>query len=249
MLSAAAKKPSGLDAAVALREYNDIESERFAELSQAWDQNFLDLAEITIELVRSAGGKGYKVQLPNKRFTIEIDWSDIDLKRDQFTMQMFPSSSLPNTPAARYQKVKEMQLDGFLSMPEARRLLDFPDLDAEEQLGNAAIDSAEYVIGQILDEATPKLVPIEPYMDLETLVSRGTAHLLYAECHGCEKSRLDLLRQMIDEATSKLQQITEEAQARSAAQAPAPPSPTDLPPPGAPQAEAPMQPPAQPPAV
>ena len=69
-LSAAAKKPSGLDAAVALREFNDIESERFADLQGRWDQLFLDLAEICIELVSANGGRGYKQKLPNKRYIV-----------------------------------------------------------------------------------------------------------------------------------------------------------------------------------
>jgi len=55
-LSASAKKPSGLDAAVALREYSDIESERFALTHIAWEQFSLDFAELGLELISKQYG-------------------------------------------------------------------------------------------------------------------------------------------------------------------------------------------------
>ena len=199
-LSVAAKKPSGLDAAVAMREFNDIESERFADLQNRWDQMFLDLAEICIAMVAAQGGRGYKQRLPNKRFIVELDWADIGLERDDFIMQMFPASSLPTTPAARYQRVKEMMQDGFIDKAVAQRLLDFPDIEAEENLGNAAIDDVDCVIGYILDAETPKLLLPDEFQNLDLLVQRGTAALLYAKHHGADEERLDMLRELITAA-------------------------------------------------
>ncbi len=200
-LSAAMQKPSGLDAQVAIREFTDIESERFALLSQAWDQNFLNIAEICIGLVSENGGKGYKAKLPNKKYIVEMDWASIDLPRDNFIMQMFPVSSLPNHPGERYQKVMEMKADGMIDLAEARRLLDFPDLEVSSNLGNAALDDALAVIGYILDDATPHYEPPDQYQNLELLMQLGTASLLYAKHHNCEEKRLDMLRQLIDEAS------------------------------------------------
>ncbi len=200
-LSAGMKKPSGLDAQVALREFTDIESERFSTLSQAWDQNILDITEIAIALVSESGGKGYKVRLPNKRYIVDIDWNDIDLKRDDFIMQMFPTSSLPAHPGARYQTLKERYQDGVIDKATFKKLLDFPDLKAESELGNAAMDDVACVIGYILDDKTPRYEPPDQYQNLEMLISMGTASLLYAKHHGAEDERLDMLRRLIDEAS------------------------------------------------
>ena len=201
-LSAMAKKPSGLDAAVALREYSDIESERFALIHQAWEQFFLDYAATSLELItKQWGHKGYKIKTPSKRYIIEVDWRDINLDEDSYVMQMFPVSSLPQTPAAKYAKVKEMMMDGFIDKPVAQRLLEFPDIDAEQNLGNAAIDDVDATISAVMDEKVPELRPIEIYQNAQLLQSRATAAYLYGRHHGAEEERLDMLRQLIDQAT------------------------------------------------
>jgi len=215
-LSASMKKPSGLDAQVAIREFTDIESERFALLSQDWDQNFLNVAEIAIALVQKDMGSGYKVRLPNKRFIVDIDWKDIDMKRDDFILQMFPVSSLPAHPGARYQKVKEMYQDGVIDLATFKKLMDFPDIKAESDLGNAAMDDVACVIGYILDEAKPRYEPPDKYQNLDLLMSMALASLLYAKHHGAEEERLEMLRRLIDEASAM------QLAAQAAAAAPAP---------------------------
>lgn len=221
-LSAAMQKPSGLDAQVAIREFTDIESERFALLSQAWDQNFLNIAEICIALVSESKGKGYKARLPNKKYVVEMDWKDIDLKRDDFIMQMFPVSSLPNHPGERYQKLTEMKADGVIDLAEFRRLLDFPDLEASANLGNAVLDDALAVVGYILDDATPHLEMPDQYQNMDVLISVANASLLYAKHHGAEDDRLDMLRQLID-ACLAMKSSAMEAAAAPPAGAPAAP--------------------------
>lgn len=203
-LSVSAKKPSGLDAAVALREYNDIETERFVKPAQSYEEFFLDAAELVIEYLRVKGGKGYKVKVPSRRYTMDIDWSDIDLARDAYIMQMFPVSSLPQTPGAKYQRVNEMRQDGYLDMAEARRLMDMPDIQAEDDLGNAAIDDVDAVLGYILDDDKPKLLPPEPYQNLQLLLTRTNASYLFARHHGCEEDRLQMLRDLMDMATKMI---------------------------------------------
>lgn len=207
-LSAAAKKPSGLDAAVALREYNDIESERFAPSHQDWEQFFLDYAELAIDLITEQyGWSAYKVLVPGRRDLLEVDWAQVNLKRDDYVMQMFPTSSLPQTPSARYQKVKEMMQDGFIDKPVAQRLLEFPDIEAESNLGNAVIDDADATISAILDDETPKLLPLESYQNLDLIIQRANAAYLYARHRGCPEDRLRLLRNLIDNATAQKAQM------------------------------------------
>ena len=203
-LSASAKKPSGLDAAVALREYNDIESERFAPQHQDWEQFFMDFAELSIDLITEQyGWRGYKVLVPGRRDLMEVDWSSVNLDRDAYIMQMFPTSSLPQTPSARYQKVKEMMGDGFIDKAVAQRLLEFPDIEAESNLGNAMLDDVDATISHILDDETPELRTLEPYQNLDKIIERANAAYLYARNRNCPEDRLRLLRNLIDNATAQ----------------------------------------------
>lgn len=201
-LSAASKKPAGLDAAVALREFNDIETERFILEGKSHENMYMEAMELALEMIRSTGGAGYKVRLPNKRYLIEIAWADIDLERDQYSLQMFPVSSLPSTPAARLQRVEELRAGGYIDMPTAKRLLEFPDIEAEMNLGNSAMDDVDACISMILDDAKPKMPIIEIYQSLDLIIERATASYLFARHHGCEENRLDMLRQYIDAATA-----------------------------------------------
>lgn len=222
-LSAASKKPAGLDAAVALREYSDIESERFAPQHQEWEQLFMDFAETAIELItKQYGWQSYKVLVPGRRDLLEVDWAEINLDRDSYVMQMWPVSNLPQTPAARLQRVKEMMEAGFITKAQAQRLLEFPDIEAESNLANAVIDDADATISAILDDKTPKLMPLEPYQNYDMIIERSNAAYLYARHRGCPEERLALLRNLIDNATA----------AKAALMQP-PPGPMNLAPPGA----------------
>lgn len=206
-LSAAARKPSGLDAAVALREFNDIESERFALDAQADENFYLDFTELCMELV-DAFAPNYRVRVPSKQFCKFVSWKDVKLKDDDFIIQMFPVSSLPSHPSARLQRVNELVAGGYIDLPTAKRLLEFPDIEAEQNLANAVLDDVDACISKILDDPSPEVPPIEKYQDTTLIVSRATSAYLYAKHHGCDEERLELLRAYIDmaslEATRKM---------------------------------------------
>jgi hypothetical protein len=112
------------------------------------------------------------------------------------------ADSLP--PGAKYQRVNEMRQDGYLDMAEARRLMDMPDIQAEDDLGNAAIDDVDAVIGKILDDDKPTLLPPEPYQNLQLLLTRANASYLFARHHGCEEDRLQMLRDLMDMASKMI---------------------------------------------
>lgn len=213
-LSAAARKPSGLDAAVALREYNDIESERFALVHQAWETFFLDYGALCLDLIANHyGAKGYKIRTPSRRCTIEVDWRDIDLDRDSYVMQCWPVSSLPQTPAARLQRVNELIQAGFIDEAVGKRLLDFPDIEAETNLVNSVIDDVDATISKILDEEEPVLMPLEHYQNYDMILKRGTSAYLFARHFpDIEEERLDLLRALIDDAAARKADLMEAMQ-------------------------------------
>ena len=235
MLSAASKKPAGLDAGVALREYSEIESERFSLVHQAWDNLFLECARISIELITKQYPQmqnGYKVKVSGRRRAEEVDWKDIELDSDSYVMQMLSASSLPNTPGARKQFVKELQADGMITATVAKRLLGFPDVEAEMDLGNAALDDCDATISAILDDDEPELHPPEPFQNLQLLVERGISNYLFARhFKDIEPERLDMLRSLIEMASNMLAE----------SMAP-PPMPMGMPgAPGAPMGLPPMQ--------
>lgn len=168
MLSAASQKPEGLDSGKALREFNNIESDRFQVLGQKYEQFMLQLADLSIKVAKDIyEEKGeYTVQVPGKKFIEEIDWKDVDLEEDQFVMKVYPVSSLPNDPAGRLQTVQEYMQAGMLTMRQGRRLLDFPDLEQVEGLANASEDWIHQMLESIIDDG--EYIAPDQFDDLQT---------------------------------------------------------------------------------
>ncbi len=245
-MSVSAKKPSGLDAAVALREYEEIESERFAKQHQRWDKFHVELAEAMLDFVREFGGEDYVTKYEHKRYMETIQWSDIAMKPGEYAIKMLPASSLPQLPGARRQAVKELLADGMIDLDTARALLDFPDLEAETNIANAARDDADAIISRILDEESDEVEMPDKYSNLELIIQRGTAAYLFAKNHGADEDKLAKLCVLIDAAAAKL--VASQAApppGMSAGNAPPPPAPgptgapPPMPPPGPPVPPAP----------
>jgi hypothetical protein len=219
-MQASSQKPQGLDSGEAIRSYDDISTDRFASLSRRYDNFFIDLAYQIIDKARdiSIEQGSYQTIYPNKNGTREVDLPNADLLDDTFVIQCFTQSSLPKDPAGRLAKITEMAQAGMISIQEARRLLDYPDLEQIEKLANAG----EERIFQILDDIieTGKYTPPDPFMDLMLASTLTTQYInLYASAK-LEASKMQKLRDFY----TQIQVI--KAAAMPEATPSAPPSPT-----------------------
>lgn len=216
MLSATSRKPEGLDAGVALREYHDIESERFVVIGQRYEELFIDAARIMIDLSRDLyeRNEGLRVLAPGTKVIEQIPWKEVDLDEDQYVMRAFPTSILPSTPAGRLQKVQELYQAGLFGDDEreakaiARSLLDFPDIESAMSLQNAAIDDIKRIIENITDKG--KYETPEPYMNLPLAIRLAQSAYLKGRSDGLPEKRLAFLRQLIDECQYLIKPPAEE---------------------------------------
>lgn len=165
-LQASSQKPQGLDSGEAIRSYDDISSDRFAELSRKYDNVFVELAYLITDCARDIAMRDGKYQTiyPNKDGTKEVDLPKLDLIKDPFVIQCFNVSSLPRDPAGRMQKVAELVQSGMISIKEGRRLMNFPDLEQMEKLANASEERIFKYLDEIVEDG--KYNPPDPFMDL-----------------------------------------------------------------------------------
>lgn len=194
-LSAAAKKPEGLNSGKALREFNDQQVDRFRTIGRYNDRMYLDLARLSIAVAKDIAeenGGHYKVTVPGKKFLQEVDWRDIALEDDDYVMQCFPVSSLPSDPAGRLQTIQEYIQAGMLSTRQGKRLLDFPDLEQVEGLANAAEEVLTEVLDNIVDEGD--YAPPEPTDDLALAKELVLEYLARGRMQKLEPERLEMLR-------------------------------------------------------
>ncbi len=193
-LAATSEKPAGLDSGAALREYNDLQTDRFAALSKRYDNFFVDLAYAVIDLAKDIAERdgAYSTVYPNKNGTKEIDLPEAGMLEDTYVIQCFDASSLPRDPAGRLQKVTEMIQSGMIDIQEGRRMLDFPDLEQNEKLAN----SGEERILQYLDEIVEdgKYTPPDPFMNPELAIKLSNQYYNLYICAKLEEDRAEMLR-------------------------------------------------------
>ncbi len=203
-LSAAARKPAGLDSGKALREYHETETERFASVSQDYESTFLETARIYCDLaddIVKAGGD-FAVKAQSKNFIKNINWKDIAPAKNGFVLQMFPVSMLPHEPAGRLAFVQEMINGGMIPADEGLALLNFPDTASYLSLKNAALEDLMATLEHLIEEG---YVPPEPYMDLQRGIPLMQSAYLRARREGVPDKSLDNIRRWIDTADAQLE--------------------------------------------
>jgi len=205
-LAAQSRKPGGLDSGRALREFHDIESERFMVIGRQYEELFMEAARQMIDLARDVSARDdedYKVMSHDNKEIELVTWGKIDMSEDSYVMRIFPTSLLPATPAGRLATVEGMFQSGLIDRNAALGLLDYPDLESYHQLELAFIDDIDLLIENMLDKGIYS--PPEPFSNLTFAVKRIQSAYIRAKIDGAPDSRLDLLRRYIESAVILLQ--------------------------------------------
>jgi len=198
-LSASAQKPAGLNSGKALREYNNIESDRFMTIGQEYEAYHLALASLSLDCAKDIyeSDKKYKVKVPENKFIKTIDWSDVDMEKDEYILKMFPVSSLPQEPAGRLQTIQEYIQAGFINPRTGRKLLDFPDLEQAEDLANAAEEYLCELLEKIVEEGV--YTPPDPFDNLSLARELALQYYAQGKQNNLEEEKLDMIRQFMDQ--------------------------------------------------
>jgi hypothetical protein len=175
-MAAHGTKPAGIEAGVALREYRDATTQKFALQEKAFERFLLEAHWLALWCAKRLGDKAPEVVRRSVHGPRKIKWSDVDVT--ELKVQLVAASTLGRSPAGRAAFVMEMASGGVISQDVARKLL-MPhsplDVDREMSLYAAAMDSADADIEHILDggEAWPTA-----YQNARMNVWRGQATLL-----------------------------------------------------------------------
>lgn len=199
MLSSTSQKPQGLDSGKALREFNDIESDRFMVIGQRYESLFLECSNIIVDMAADIFERegSFEVKVPGKKFIETIDWGEVSLEEDQYQMQMFPVSSLPQTPQGRLQTIQEYMQAGLVNPRTGRKLLDFPDLEAVENVQNSPEEYLTEVMDKMLYEG--KYTPPEPFDDLDLARELALQYYSWGKQSAVPNKNLEMLRRFIEQ--------------------------------------------------
>lgn len=195
-LDASAQKPAGLNSGEAIRSYDDISTDRFSSLARRYDDFFIELAYAITDLAKEISERDgkYSTVYPNKNGIKQIDLPKASLLQDSYVIQCFNQSSLPRDPAGRLEKVTEMIQSGMITIQQGRRMLDFPDIEQQEMLANAAEERVFQILDEIIEDG--KYTPPDPFMlsSATPPIQLVTQYInLYGQCK-LEPAKMELLR-------------------------------------------------------
>ena len=202
-LSAYSQKPAGLDSGVALREFNDIESARFLEFSQDIEAFFVDVSKCSMSLVRQIADSNnghYPINIPGPKALTKIDIKEIKLSEDDYTISVFPASSLPTEPSGRLAAIDDLVKRGLIDPTEQRELLNFPDIEASNQLSTAQDEYLREVFEKMLED-TEYTAP-EPLDNLQLAQRMALQYYALGKKLGEGEEKLELIRQFIRDLQS-----------------------------------------------
>ena len=199
-------KPAGVDSAVAIREVSDIETGRFATVGTRWENFFIQIARIMVDMSRDL----YKdepelsVNTAEKKLFEEIKWKDVDLKDNPFDIQTFPTSQLPDTPAGRIQTISEYIQNQWISKERGMELLNLdPDLESEVNIQTASLRLTEKWLSQMVEDNIYHKP--EPYMNLQLAQQVAQGVYCQLQVDNAPEDRVDLVRNFINECTDLMQ--------------------------------------------
>lgn len=190
-LNATGMKPAGLDSGEAQRVYQDIQTERFLEVGQAYEEFVVEAARQVVRCAKRIGGS-YRVRAVEKSGLEFIDWKDIDLEEDLYVIKVYPTSLLPTQPAGRLAWAQDMIKNMQIPAEDVLEVIDFPDTEAYAKRRLAARRVIERNVATML--RTGEFVSPEPF-DNHALAMRLVNEAYHeARLDGVPEPKLELLR-------------------------------------------------------
>ena len=221
------EKPPDVESAVAIRASRDISTERLAVINKRFEDFHLATETIAIEQAvayHKAGGR-IIVQSPGIYGYQEITSDDIaDLERKDYPIKVYPTNLLPSTPEGKLATLTDMVTAGLFTPQDAKRLLNYPDLEAVNSLENTPV---EVVLAEIdyLRQGKPYRPPEPFFVSTDAIKMFQWSYCKY-RMWGAPQELLENLILWINQASAMLA-------GPAAGQPIGPPASPVVPPPGA----------------
>jgi hypothetical protein len=205
-LSAQSKKPSGVDAAIALQTLDDIESQRHIVFGRRFESWCMDVARLLIEAVKKIAEEhgDYAVKVPLKGAYLDLKWSDVVI--DGFQLEMQSVGQLYTSFAGRLEKLKTLFEMGAIDKGTFMRQLDAGDVQTELDLETVDRLCVDEMLEAMMDSdlevaANDNADYLAPNAFLPLAWAHRRAHQkrLQAQMDAAPQHVLDLLGRFIDD--------------------------------------------------
>jgi hypothetical protein len=204
---ASGQKSAGTVSGEAIRESLDVQTARFAVLSQRWEQLHIDIFRAFVDIAREMyqDDPDRRIAAPGTELLDSIRWKDVDLEEDAYIIEPYPTSLLPTTPQGRIDRVKELVSEGIWSPKRGESALDDLDVEANMSAERSAEKEAEKLCEDMLQDG--KYRTPDPAMDLATCLRVGSQYRAAGELGNVPEKHLDQLYKWLDDVAALQAQI------------------------------------------
>lgn len=168
-------QPDNIESGEGLRQLRDQEQGRAVPAGQHWEAAHVDLAECVCLAASDAATANKDLKVTAKDDEMggirEVAWSKIARilqDPDSRVLSFYPTSILPNTPTARFEKLREWKADGTIDAATFAALSEMPDINSEASLQLEGVKAVRHQISRILREGEKGYEPPDPSMPLGT---------------------------------------------------------------------------------
>jgi hypothetical protein len=214
----------GIESAPAQRELSYKEGQRFAPVSQRWENAIgVSTARKTVAMYRhhAKNHDAPRVKWADRRLMYDIQWPD--LAEDAYMIRPEASNLDSLSPSARAQSVLELAQTGWITPLQGRALVAIPDLRESDELDTAPFTYAKWVLRKL---RRLEAVMIDEKADLAVLqdvVSKGRLLAITKSAPDLVVAHMDRFLESLDTAVKAAQDAAmQEAAMQQAAMQPQP---------------------------
>lgn len=217
--------------------HENSESLRFLPAQRRLEQAVgVDLGYRTLEACEDIYEEegDFDVLYQERKFLKPMSYKEIRAKPGSYTIQCYPTSILPSTPAGRFTMIEAWEAKGWVTPDQSKRLADIPDLKREMDIDQAPADVVDDDLSRIVNGETVStdgpVFPPEPNQPIDLVIQRAVKWINWARMNGAPEQIMEQLRVYRDAAVAIQKGANDQAAAESAATAPQ----NGMPPPGMP---------------
>ena len=215
-LSTTSQKPLGLDSGKALREFTDIESDRFNALSEAWQKYHMNCFERYLKVAQRSAENNPELQfkaLDKDGYEI-IDWADIgDLDEIDYCLRPYPVNLLSSTPTGKLADVVEMISSGIIGQEDALEMLDYPDIREYVERVTSQSKYIKFIFDKMLEKGLYS--PPDQFADLQKGIKIGMEYINKYRLSDVPPENLPLIEQWVSDAMG-IMEFAQEQQEKEA---------------------------------
>jgi len=224
---------------VAIRTYHDFQSQGHVDVMKRIGRFVVDVVDRVIDAAKAAFGgspdaeRDWTVRHPTMD---SVRWSEVDMDRDAFVLELEEASPVPDTMAGRIQDLEEDAAAGRVPPEYMVRLREDPDRWwAERTNAKEDVEFVDWLVRECLDPRRPAPPLPTDECPLPMLLDRVRREVLASVRLGRPPEVLARLRALGVEAAEAMQAQAQQAQQAQQQQSAAPPGveplPTGAPPP------------------